>query len=114
MVDLRGFNRREQLGKVSTPPPDGRIALANLTKSRHSAKEMTFGYPGKERYYLFGNWERYLRIFPANPGKLAEGTWRSYEGGIDVVFRLRKEIRVPFLKAVEEDLSRVMGCVEKL
>ena len=77
-------------------------------------KEMTFGYPGKERYYLFGNWERYLRIFPANPKKLADGTWRSYEGGVDVVFRLRKEIRVPFLKAAEEDLLRVMGCMEKL
>jgi hypothetical protein len=68
-----------------------------------------FGYPGRVCYYWYNNAvPQYFRIWPANPVKLAGGTWETYEGGVDVAFRLKPELEAAFMKIVEEDLKTML------
>ena len=75
---------------------------------------MSFGYLGKERFYLFGDWERYFRILPANPVRSPDGGWNSNDGGVDVLFRLRKVLRSAFLRAKDEDMQGIGERLGKL
>jgi len=64
-----------------------------------------FGYEGKTRFYWYNVIsERYFRIWKANPVKRADGTWDSYDGGIDVAFTLQPELKRKFLALVAQDM----------
>ena len=64
-----------------------------------------FGYEGKTRFYWYKTVaQRYLRIWKANPVKRADGTWDSYDGGIDVAFTLQPEVKRKFLALVAQDM----------
>jgi hypothetical protein len=65
-----------------------------------------FGYEGKTRiYWPNAAFERYFRIWRANPVKLADGTWDGYEGGADVVFTLAHDLKPQFLSLVAQDMQ---------
>lgn len=66
-----------------------------------------FGYEGKTRVYWYNSTgERYFRIWKANPVKLADGTWDSYDGGADVVFTLTHDQKPKFLALVAQDMLK--------
>jgi hypothetical protein len=65
-----------------------------------------FGYEGKTRVYWYNAAsERHFRIWKANPVKRADGTWDSYDGGADVVFTLKHDLKPKFLSLVLQDMQ---------
>jgi len=56
---------------------------------------------------MYDAWERYFRVWPANPVKLPDGTWKTYEGGADINFRVKHARRDAVMKTIREDLVRM-------
>lgn len=77
----------------------------STTQTRVPYTALHFGYPGKTRFYSWGAWERFFRIWPGNPERLADGTWRSNEGSAQVFFTLKHELKPLYLAAYEEDMK---------
>ena len=47
----------------------------------------TLDTPVAHATYWYNNaFPQYFCIWPANPVKLADGTWETYKGGVDVAF----------------------------
>jgi hypothetical protein len=65
-----------------------------------------FGYEGKTRVYWYNvASERCFRIWRANPVQYGDGTWDSYEGGADVVFSIKHDLKPKFLLLVAQDMQ---------
>lgn len=52
---------------------------------------------------------QYFRVWPANPIKLPDGTWKTYEGGLDICFRVKHAKRDLVVRTVEDDLRGIRG-----
>jgi hypothetical protein len=50
-----------------------------------------------------------LRIWPANPVKLPDGTWLTYTGGADINFRVKHARRDAVMKTIKDDLKHMMA-----
>jgi hypothetical protein len=50
-----------------------------------------------------------LQIWPANPVKLPDGTWKTYAGGADIDFRVKHARRDAVIKTIKEDLKPLMA-----
>lgn len=70
-----------------------------------------FGFRGRMRYYFYDSFEYGFDIRPPNPVKLGENKWKTYEGGVDVAFRVKHELKSKFLSILEGDLKE-MGAHE--
>lgn len=72
-----------------------------------------FGYPGKSRMYSWDVWQNFFEICAANPVKLSNGEYKSYEGGVDVWFGLKHSLKPKFLRVFDDDM-RAMGFGEAI
>jgi len=52
---------------------------------------------------------RFLRIHPANPERLPDGSWKTYDGGVDVFFRVKHSLKAGVMKIVEEDFIDIVN-----
>lgn len=85
-------------------------ASTYLMGSRWPVGTNHFGYEGKTRIYWYGSVsERYFRLWRANPVKRADGTWDSYNGGADVMFALKNDLKPKFLEIVAQDMQALVG-----
>jgi hypothetical protein len=53
-----------------------------------------------------------LRIWPANPVKISNGTWKSYTGGADINFRVKHAQRDAVVKIIEDDLKHMVATMD--
>jgi hypothetical protein len=83
----------------------GGIGVNNLGKSSFASHH--FGYQGQMRFYFYGSFERYLRIYPANPERLPDGSWKTYDGGVDVCFRVKHSLKAGVIEILEEDFRDI-------
>ncbi|KAF8961556.1 hypothetical protein BDZ97DRAFT_2076907 [Flammula alnicola] len=80
------------------------------TVSKLPVLEAHFGYPGRVRMYSWDSYENFIELLPANPVQLPQGKWLSFDGGVDVHFRVRRGVKLPLLKLFKEDMRRM--CLE--
>lgn len=61
-----------------------------------------FGYPGQARFFhTCSDAPRYVKMFTPNPTRQADGSWRDWAGGAEVMFYIEPRYRGPFIKAFE-------------
>jgi hypothetical protein len=65
------------------------------------------------RYYFWYCQEHFIEIYPANPVKLPNGEWETYEGGVDIWFGLKRSLISDFFKFVQADMMKVGEKVER-
>jgi hypothetical protein len=53
-----------------------------------------------------------LRIWPANPVKTSNGTWKLYAGGADINFRVKHAQRDAVIKTIEDDLKYMVATMD--
>jgi hypothetical protein len=49
-----------------------------------------------------------LQIWPANPVKLCDGSWKTYVGGVDINFRVKHAQLGAVMKTIREDLEHMV------
>jgi len=86
-------------------PSEGGIGINNMYKG--PIRSIHFGYPESMRFYTYDSWEQYFRIWPANPVKLPDGTWQTYEGGADICFRIKNAQWADVMRTLKEDLTKM-------
>lgn len=55
--------------------------------------------------YHWDSYQNFFEIVPANPVRTLSGTWISYDGGVDVFVRIRRDIVAKYLRKLAEDMK---------
>ncbi|KAJ6524028.1 hypothetical protein B0H19DRAFT_1244068 [Mycena capillaripes] len=87
--------------------PGPSVALANSVVGFDRNKLAHFGFPGRTQVYNEVSWERMFRIFPSNPVRMPDGSWRSNEGNVVVSLRVPWDIKDKMLAMMAEDMSKL-------
>jgi len=88
------------------PAEDG-VSVNNIKE--YQVRDSHFGYPGRMRtLFSMTVSERLFQLFPAQPVRLPDGTWKSYEGGLDAFFGLKHDLKPKFIQVVEEDMKALI------
>ncbi|CAF0745223.1 unnamed protein product [Adineta steineri] len=69
------------------------------------ANEVNFGMINQCRFHTMGLFKYYFRIFQLNPVKEDDGNWTKDNGGVEVAFRIPKELKEKFIEACEKDIA---------
>lgn len=66
-----------------------------------------FGYPGRVLLYYWGYMENFIAMLPANPVKLSDGSWKTNEGGVDIMVGVKQSLKSDFLRLFRADMAKL-------
>lgn len=51
--------------------------------------------------------ENFIAMLPANPVKLSDGSWKTNEGGVDIMVGVKKSLKSDFLRLFRADMTKL-------